>query len=189
MTTKRLSIISKALPLTVVLLLAGCVEEEQDARLERVVHQSLQQQATQSRDNAYVHQHVSEGAKRLVEADAKARHDLIALQHELRSDQAAVGQQRDLLEQERRNLAAARQWDSSLAAAAGGLFVVLACLSPLVLAGYLVYLATRTTSDAGVEEILIRELTSLQPVLLSPTTRPALPAADVDNDRAGYPVP
>ena len=57
---------------------------------------------------------VAEGSKRLVEADAKARAELTALQHDLQQSQADLGRQRDQLEAERRGLAEQRGRDELL---------------------------------------------------------------------------
>src|SRR5262245_23479203 len=54
-------------------------------------------------------EHNTATAKVLVEADAKARRELLAQQSQLQSQQAEVGRQRDRLETERKALASERQ--------------------------------------------------------------------------------
>ena len=159
--------------LGVVLLLVGC--DGRDARLERVVNQSQAQQAAQNHDQAKLHQEIVDGTKRLVEADATARQELVTMQHESRSDQVVVGQQRDALETERKAIVAERNRDQLFAVAMADLGLVLACLGPLLLAGYALYVATRSNGDDGVADLLVAEITSAQPLLLPAQTPPALP--------------
>ncbi len=86
----------------VILLLTipGCLNSDpqltawQEQQVEHIEQQAAQNTAA---------------AKALVEADAQARQDLTALQHDLQTERAEVGRQRDALEVERKTLAAERQ--------------------------------------------------------------------------------
>ena len=75
------------------LLLLGC-QEPADTRLVEMARESTARQAEQNQQMAQLQQHVAEGAKRLVEADAQARQELLQAQRELQADQAEVGRQR-----------------------------------------------------------------------------------------------
>jgi len=148
-------------------LLIGCGET--DPRVAQVALESTRRQAEQNRQMGELQQHVAEGTKQLVDADAQARQQLAELQRELRSDQAEVGRQRDALESERRTIATERRWDTvvgtSIYAGAG----ILACLLPLLLCGWLLH-ATRDKqgTDEALAELLVEELVTDRPLLLPP---------------------
>ena len=74
-------------------------------RLEHQVKE-LERQAEQNRQVTELQREVAEGSRRLVEADAQARQEMVALQREVQAERSEVGRQRDLLEGERRDLAA-----------------------------------------------------------------------------------
>ena len=102
------------------------------------------------------------------------------MQDNLRSDQATVGEQRDRLEGERREIAQQRVRDPIVAASIMQVGLVVACLLPLMLAGYLVYAMKNTTSqdDAAVTEFLVTELAAEQPLLLGPPGQALLPKTE-----------
>jgi hypothetical protein len=128
----------------------------------------LDRQAEQNRQMSELQRQVAEGANRLVEADAKAREDLVALQRELQADHAAVGHQRDQLEVERRELAAKRRLDPIVAAALSNVGLLLACVLPLALCWYLLHPRVQPADDQAIAEILLQDLVSDQPLLLPP---------------------
>ena len=157
--------------LTIVLLLAvvGCESDE----LARAVRETAEQQ----RKLIQLQSEVARSATELVEADAKARTELAALQRDLQQDQAEVGQQRDQLEQDRRDMAHQRHRDPLIAAAITNLGLVLACLLPLVLC--FVILRSLQDPDADEEaltEFLVHEIVAEQPRLLS--AEPQSPALE-----------
>jgi hypothetical protein len=78
----------------IALLLAGC-RSSPDERLVAMAKDHEKSQAEQSQQMARLEQELTEGSRKLVEADAKARQELTAIQHELRGDQADIGHQRD----------------------------------------------------------------------------------------------
>ncbi len=155
-------------------LIAGCGSD--DTRLVQLSKEHEARQAEQNLKMAELQKSVADGSKRLVEAEAESREKLLAMQDNLRADQAHVGQQRDTLEGERREIAAQRNRDPIVAAAIVQAGLFLACLLPLVLAGYLVYAMRHTASqdDAVVAELLVSELVSERPMLLGRPTKPAL---------------
>ncbi len=152
-------------------LIGGC--EGGDGRLVGMARESADRQAEQNRQMAQLQGQVAEGARRLIEAGAQARQELTALQRDLRADQAEVGRQRDQLEAERREIAKQRHRDPIIAAAMMNVGLVLACLLPLVLCGYLLYvLRDSGTEDEAVTELLIEELVADRPRLLPPSRPP-----------------
>ena len=118
--------------LLALLMMIVCASCTDDDRLVQMAKEHEKRQAEQSQQMARMQHEVAEGSKKLVEADAQARKELTALQHDLRGDQAEVGRQRDTLEAERRDIAAQRNRDPIVAAAITNTGLVLACLLPLL---------------------------------------------------------
>jgi multidrug resistance efflux pump len=155
---------------------AGC---DEDDRVAKMATQAAQRQAEQNLQMAQLRGQVAEGSKRLVEADARARAELTALQHDLQQSQADLRRQRDQLEADRRGLAAERGRDPIIAAAITTLGLVLACLLPLLLCIYVLRgLRGSAETEAAVAEVLLAEFTDDVPVLLPPPQ--PTPALDHD---------
>jgi hypothetical protein len=152
---------------TLILTAMGC-DEEESKRLVEMAEKHLDRQAEQNRQMTELQRQVAEGANRLVEADAKAREELVALQRELQADHAAVGRQRDQLEEERRELAAKRRLDPIVAAAITNVGLLLACALPLALCWYLLHPRVQPADDHAVAEILLQDLVTDRPLLLPP---------------------
>jgi hypothetical protein len=166
-----------------VLLTSG--GESDDERLVEMARERAARQAEQSRQMAQLQQDLSAGSRRLVEADAQARQKLIELQRDLRTDQAEVGRQRDALEEERRQIAAQRQWESLLGPAITDTATLLACLHPLVLClAVLRSLRAPDESEQALWEFLIHELTTERPLLVPPPSLVALERCDSSIDEA-----
>ncbi len=180
-------------PLTalIIALLCGC---DDDARLARMAETAADRQAEQNSEMARLNREVAEGTRRLVEADADSRKDLVALQQELQSEQAMVGHQRDLLESERREIADQRLRESTLAPILEDLGPLLVCTLVLVFCAFLVcgLNSDKGESDA-VTEILIEDIVAERPTLLPPRVSrhniddrkpmsPILPGQSVSND-------
>jgi Flp pilus assembly protein TadB len=129
--------------------LVGC--DERDARLTQLAREAANRQADQNRVMA----EVQRGAQQ---------------------SQAEVGRQRDELEAERRQIAQQRHRDPLIASAITTVGLVLACLLPLLLAAYILHCVQGPgVADAAVTEVLVRELVSENPLLLSPPKgRPGL---------------
>jgi hypothetical protein len=142
----------------------GCSDE----RLARMAQETTQRQAEQNEAMAEVSRESVQASGRLVETEGQARQELLAMQHDLQEQQAQIGQERDKLEAERRGLAGQRLWDSALAAAITDAVLVLACLAPLVLCWYVLRAVRGESNDAIVAEVLVEELASEKPRLLSP---------------------
>ena len=154
----------------------GCSE---DARLVRVAEEAADRQAGQNREMAQLNREVAEGTKRLVEAEAQSRKEVIALQQDLRADQADVHRARDRLEVERKQIAAQRHRDPIIANAITGVGLLLACLTPLLLCWYLLRTVREESDGAVVAEVLIEELMAEHPKLLGPLAAdPAQLASD-----------
>jgi hypothetical protein len=186
-------------PLTVILAavllcaFCGCEEDE----LAKAAREAAKQSAEQQRQLAQMQAEVARGAGQLVEADAKARAELAALQRDLQQDQAAIGRQRDELETDRRQIAEQRHRDPLIAAAITSIGLILACLLPLLLCWALLRRPPLDgEAEAALAEFLVQDLISDQPVLLPAHSPHALleqPPRDADgpqdNSEERQPVP
>ena len=124
-------------PIVVMLMLTaiGC-DEEENKRLAEMAERHRERQAEQSRQVTELQREVAEGSRRLVEADAQARQEMVTLQREVQAERTEVGRQRDLLEGDRRDLAAKRRLDPIIAAAITNIGLLLACLLPRAIAPF-----------------------------------------------------
>ena len=133
-------------------LITGCKEDDQ-------LQRSLQRQAEQ----------IVGASRQLVEADAKARGELIELQQNLQegvqTERQSLDRQHEEMEAERQIIARQRHRDPLIAAAIVNTGVLLACIAPLLLA-FWVLRSSWGQESAGVDELLIHELTTETPVLL-----------------------
>ncbi len=152
--------------------IAGC--SEPDGRLAQFAEQATAQQAAQNRDMSRANQQLTEATQRLIEREAAASQELLAHQQQLRQDQAEVGRQRDLLEQERKQAAAARQTESKWGAIFSAAAFVLAALSPLVLAAIALSASWWPSSDPTSADSLLDFFTT-HPSLLAETAHGRLP--------------
>lgn len=142
---------------TIVLAAASSGCEGGDERLARLAQTTNQQQADQNVAMAENTRAVAEGSRALIEAENQSRQELVAFQRELRSDQAELSRQRESLDRERRSQAAAERRESLLAQALVTLGLLLACVAPLIIAGFsLLGLYIEPTREEG--ETLLTEL-------------------------------
>lgn len=163
------------------LMTIGC-DEDEDKRLAEMAEKHVERQAEQNRQMNELQREVAEGARRLVEADAQAREEMVALQREVQAERAEVGRQRDLLEDERRGLAAKRRLDPVVAAAITNTGVLLACLLPLALCWYLLHPRVEPANDQAVAEVLLEDLITDRPLLLPRTEANGALCFDVDRE-------
>ena len=154
--------------LTVAMLMLttiGC-DEEENKRLAEMAEKHLDRQAEQNRRMSGLQREVAEGSRQLVQADAKARQEMVALQREVQAERSEIGQQRDALEDERRGLAAKRRSDPIIATAITNVGLLAACLLPLVLCWYLLQRRVEPADDQAVCEVLLEDLVANQPLLM-----------------------
>jgi hypothetical protein len=169
------------------LLLSGCGSRSPpDRQISEMSREFVREQSKQNQQVAQQSQDVAVAAQRLVEADAKARQGLVeahaVMQKELQAERVGIDRQHQELEQERRELAAQRGRDPIIAGAITGLGTVVACLLPLFLAGYIIYVAMRNSSDAeAMSEYLVEELTADESLLL---TGPEISAPQLESKAA-----
>ena len=166
---KQLLPIAAAMTALTVVLLTGCDEDE---KVAKVAIQAADRQAKQNQEMARVNREVAEGTKRLVEADAEARKDVLAMQKDLQGQASEVGQQRDLLESERREVAGQRLRESILGPIIANMGPLLVCALVLAFCSLLIYglRVDKGDDDSIVAEVLIEDLASERPKLLPPAS-------------------
>ena len=148
-----------------ILAILGCNNREE--RLVELSREHAARQAETQRQMTELQKQVAEGSRQLVESDAKAREELTGLQRDLRRDQAEIQHGRDQLEAEQRAIATQRYRDPIVAAILTDIGVVLACMLPLALCGYVLWSAYRAgESDSAVAELLVQEMVATEPRLL-----------------------
>ena len=171
------------------ILVTGCEENgNENSRVAKVAVEAAERQAEQNREMARVNRETAEGAKRLVEADAEARRELTEMQHDLQAEQAEVGEQRDQLEAERKEIAGQRRTESMLGPILKG------CAAAAVIAvtiGYcwslLFSLRRQDDADQILGELLVDELLSDKPALLPPPGATAIDHTALPNESQSPP--
>lgn len=164
------------LPMTLIAMLTmtGC-EPDENRRLADLAERQLQRQHEQNQRIAEMQHEVAAGSRQLVEAEAEARSEMLALQKDMQTERATVGKQRDALEQERREFASQQNRDPIIAASIKEIGLLAACLLPLGVCWLLLRQPVELANDQAVAELLIADLVARDPLLL-PTgqTPPAL---------------
>ena len=159
------------IPIAIILIVAGCQSDSD--RVAELASRHATQQAELSRETVKLQNELVEGTRKLVEADAQARRDFLKLEGKLDEQRVEVGRRHDELEGERREIAKQRYRDpivtNTLIAAA----TLLACLLPMLLAGWLLRSQLDETEEHTATEILLDEISARHPALASPS-RPAM---------------
>ena len=160
-------------------LVCGC--ESQDDRLVQLSEQSSARQAEQNRQIARQSQEVTSAVHDLVAADAKARDDLLkaqkSLQHDIQVERARLDARRSQLDRDAADLAAAEQREPLIAAAITALGILLACLLPLLLCGYLLRTLASDPASDELATVLTYELIAAEPFEIV-NSAPAAPELD-----------
>ena len=137
-----------------------------DDRLVQLSEKSLTRQAEQNQQMAQQSTQVAQATSQLIEADAQARQELIAaqaqLQHDLHTERAGLDRNHEILEAERKELAAQRHRDPIIAAAVVEAATLLACLIPIVLCWAILRALRHEATDPALDEVLIQELIAPQ---------------------------
>jgi hypothetical protein len=148
----------------------GCMTEPGE-----VAREAANRQAQQNTEMARLNREVASGSHQLVEADAKAREELVGVQRDLQAERTRLDSGWTDLNQERRDLVAERRTESmlvSIGKAVGYLLLVVVllglCWRMLVVAG------DGNASDAELNELLIDEIVTCE-VKALPEAIPTLP--------------
>ena len=173
----RLKTPSVPIGLIFVLIVTGCDPSENE-RVAEMAEQQLVRQSEHNRQLADLQREVAEGSRRLVEADAQSRAEMVTLQREVQAERTELGRQRDTLEQERRELASERRMAPVIAAAIQHIGLLLICILPLILAWYVLENPQRPTDDQVVSEVLLDDLLSDSPMFLPHSSPPPVGVAE-----------
>lgn len=145
-------------------LMIGCSDERQLRQWQQQQVEQLQEQALQN----------AEAARTLVEADTKARQELVALQHDLQTDQHELAHQRDSLDADRKEVAQARERVPLLATAFQGMAGLLLSGAALAVCVYLLRGLSKETGAEELEDFLVLEVAG-ESQLLAPPPMASLP--------------
>ena len=186
-------------------LAAGC--SSGDGGLKSLVEDVTRRQAAQQETLLRQSAQLSDASRQLVASDAEARRELAEMQSELQrqfeAQRRGIDRQCAVLDEERREIARQRHRDPLTAAAiVQGVTLAVAAL-PLVICILLLGAAAGEPPDDVVNELLVQELTTEEPMLLphrppAPAElehrAPALdgpdaPAADAESDAPAGPSP
>ena len=165
-------------------LLVGCDEEDRHKQVAEVATQAAERQAQQNTEMARLNREVAEGTRRMVEADAEARKEIIVVHQEIQSERASLNDGFEALEAERKQIAQERRTESVLVPAAKATGVALVAVVVVGFCLLLLFGLRRTdASDAELNELLIHDLVSEHPRLLSErSTEPATENSPITND-------
>jgi hypothetical protein len=145
------------------ILTSGC-----DERAAQIAREAADRQAQQNAAMVELNKEVAGGTRRLVEADAQARKEIVGVHRDLQAERSQLNTGWNALEEERRQIASQRRTESLLVPAiqAAGLLALVA----LVL-GFSWYALVRSqdtsTSASEVNDLLIGEIISEDPQLLT----------------------
>ncbi|MBP62006.1 MAG: hypothetical protein CMJ62_10840 [Planctomycetaceae bacterium] len=168
----------KLIPIAIVVIAIGCKNDSD--RVAELASRHATQQAELSRETVKLQNELVEGTQKLVEADARARRDFLTLEGKLDEQRVEVGRRHDELEDERREIAKQRSRDPIVANALIAAATLLACLLPMLLAGWLLRSQLNEADEFTATEILLEEITARHPAL-APASRPAM---NHDSDRS-----
>jgi len=160
--------------LSITLLAAthGC-----DDKATQIAREAADRQAQQNTAMAELNKEVASGSHQLVEADAKARQEIVGVHHDLLAERTRLDTSRSELESERREIAGQRRTESmlvSMTTLVGGISLV------VVLLGFCWYALVAThrgdDTDTRLNELLIHEILpdESKPLLISPHSRSLL---------------
>ncbi len=168
-------------------LTSGC-----DERATQIALDAADRQAQQNTAMAELNTEVAGGARHLVEADAKARSEMVTVHRELQAERTRLDSGWTALNQERREVASQRRTESMLVPA---ISLIGSMLLVIVLLGFCWYalVVSRRSDDADAElsELLTREFLADQLPLLSASQLPPTllgQSRPVDQVRAGGPA-
>ncbi|QGQ24717.1 hypothetical protein F1728_19385 [Gimesia benthica] len=165
--------------LTLILLTGASCSSDENSRVVELATRQLERQAEQNQRMAELQQEVASGSRELVEADARSRQEMVTLQREIQAERNEIGHQRDQLEAERREIADRRHRDPIIAAAITRVAMVVVSLLPLLICWLLLRQKIEPANDQQMTELLLEDLVSAEPWLMSPANtnpdKPRLP--------------
>src|SRR3954447_21424667 len=138
----------KTLILSITLLAAthGC-----DDKATQIAREAADRQAQQNTEMAQLNKEVAAGSHQLVEADGKARQEIVAVHRDLQAERSRLDTSWSQVQDERKEDAAERRTESmfvAVANASGSLFLV------VVVLGFCWYALVRVRQGDGTDEQL-----------------------------------
>jgi hypothetical protein len=148
------------------ILINGC-----DDGVARIAREAADRQAQQNTAMADLNKEVSAGTRRLVEADAQSRTEIVGVHRDLQAERLRLDTNWSALEQERRQIAGQRQTESLLAPSVRYAGLVALIVALLGFCWYAIVAARRSNdTDTTLNELLIAEMLPVQSTLLSDGT-------------------
>src|SRR4029079_19037157 len=102
-----------------------------DDKATQIAREAADRQAQQNTEMTQLNKDVDRGSHQLVEADAKARQEIVGVHHDLQAERTRLDTSRSELESERQEIAGQRRTESmlvSLASVIGGVSLVVTLL-------------------------------------------------------------
>ncbi|HCO22673.1 MAG TPA: hypothetical protein DIT97_06255 [Gimesia maris] len=144
----------------------GTACESEDQRLARLATEYADRQAEQGSQVIDLQQELMTGSRQLIEADSRARTEMIDLHREIQEERRSLDLRHEQLEAERRSIERNRFWAPYLIDLSRQLFLLVACLLPLMLCRHLLTLALKQGEEALIGEQLLEDIVSDDPVLI-----------------------
>ena len=149
-------------------LLIGCDEKDRHKEVAKVATQAAERQAQQNTEMARLNREVAEGTRRMVEADAEARKEIVVVHQEIQAERATLNDGFEKLEVERKEIAQQRRTESALVPATKAIGGAVLAIAVVVFCLLLLFgLRRADASEAELNELLIHDLVREQPQLLA----------------------
>lgn len=158
----------KTLALIILMMQAivGTACESKDERLARLATEYADRQTEQGGRVIDLQQELMTGSRQLIEADSRARTEMIDLHREIQEERRSLDQRHVQLEAERRAVERNRYWAPYLIDLTWQIMLLVACLLPLVLCRHLLSLALKQDEEVLIGEQLLEDIVSDNPILL-----------------------
>jgi len=147
--------------IVLMILITGCDEEK-----VRIAREAADRQAEQNRTMAELQKEVASGTRKLAEADAQARKEIVAVHRDLQAERLRLDANQDSLEIERRQIARERRTESALIPAVQVLAAPILVIVLLGFCWYALIQSRRDSVDAELNDLLIREIAPDEPAPL-----------------------
>lgn len=144
----------------------GTACESEDERVARLATEYADRQTEQGSRVIDLQQELLTGSRQLIEADSRARTEMIDLHREIQQERRSLNQRYEQLEAERRSVERNRYWAPYLIDLTRQIMLLVACLLPLVLCRLLLSLALKQGEEVLIGEQLLEDIVSDDPILL-----------------------
>ncbi len=164
--------------------ITGCGEPDRYKEVAEVAREGADRQDSQNSEMVRLNREVVEGTRKMIEADAQARKEMVVVHQELQAERDTLNVGFNLLESERKQIAEQRRKESAIVPALKTIGTALVATSVVVLCLVLL-IGQRNTdaSDAELNELLICDMVREQPqLLLGRSTVPAIENNPATND-------